>query len=145
MFAPPLRYATSTYDGPSPALSLPIDPRTNIALHHCGDLRSAALPELVGVNEIMNPRLKGTMPELYGVSGCSLWTVGKGSAGLWNPDESIKVVAIQTGYVPGKLIVGTRWSVLLQLLLMTEEGLQPVIHAAMEKQGVVFQTETPGQ
>jgi hypothetical protein len=79
----------------------------------------------------------GTVPDLHGISGCSLWSYVPPSA-----DEKrtiARVVSVQTGVYdskPGRLLVkGTSWKAVLKLLVQKFPDLAPTIASHINSMG----------
>jgi hypothetical protein len=53
---------------------------------------------------------------LRGISGSPLWALEPAGQGLWVPEDSVKLVGVQRGAVPGQWIRGTKWAIVSKLI-----------------------------
>lgn len=90
----------------------PTDPASHLFLSH-GPERV----ELTADEVDRTPKRADDGPRLHGISGSTVWRVAftEDSALAWSPDF-LHVAAVQTGYLPGKWIRGTRWSLVAQVI-----------------------------
>jgi hypothetical protein len=124
----PLTYRTTLYTGPTDTFC-DYDPRVHV---------------LIEVTKDSNFSSDGSpvvpLPELRGISGCSIWQayVGGKSQEKWALHD-VKVVAVQTGVHHGKgrdengnetnvvAVKGTRWAVAFEILRKNYPELEPAI------------------
>lgn len=100
----PFRFATARYAGSTEALGIPYDPVVNLLLHHA-DRAILQTGEDVPLLSAVGAK---------GISGSPLWLLRDPAASDWSPETHLKVVGLQTGIIPARCVVGTRWSIVLQ-------------------------------
>ena len=115
----PIRYSTVLFPGSPPTdIVYPFDRQFHILLEHSKDI-------------ILNDGKATNSPEIKGMSGCGIWRMTSQPEVEWNDwtKDQRKLVAIQTGYVPGQYFKGT-WIVQAWALIQDH---YPVVREIMSK------------
>jgi hypothetical protein len=64
----------------------------------------------------------GRLPNLKGISGCSIWGIIPGQRGaVWSPESRLRVVGIQTHCRSGSYIRGKNWEVVAHVFKRFDE------------------------
>jgi hypothetical protein len=104
---PPASFVTTAYEGELEGFSDPYDSKVDLMLTH----------KLEG--ESAKDGSPTSVPDLKGVSGCSVWCVpptdGAGND-IWSVEKHTKIVAIETSRLRGKWIRCRRWFVVKKIM-----------------------------
>lgn len=55
-------------------------------------------------------------PELHGVSGASVWSIGKRSGAIWAPESLLRIAGIQVSFVHSSYVRMKTWDLVLEVL-----------------------------
>lgn len=122
----PFSFTAPRYRGPIDVegVSVPVDRHKHLLVRMAGD-------------EIDAGGETAQVPDLAGISGCSIWAnqVPSDTGRVWTPHSDLKVIAVQTSVLRNRWIRGTKWAFLSSALRKIEPSLGPALEAAMRGRG----------
>ena len=75
--------------------------------------------------------------DLRGISGCSMWTDEDYTLDFWCPENNLKIIGIQTGFMEAEYIKGTKWIFLAEAFQHYDNDIYKLLSECREKQSVV--------
>lgn len=70
-------------------------------------------------------------PALPGASGASVWELNESTDGIWTPESSARVVAVQSTYREGQYFRAKSWRVVAEVMRLVDAELAEAINAAL--------------
>ena len=72
-------------------------------------------------------------PQLYGVSGASVWEYHHGVEGAWDASKALRVIGVQASFREGQWFRATTWNVVLAMLRMVDAELEAATADTIER------------